>query len=848
MQKRLFVVALVLALFVVGVSARGDAEMGTLRIRSQIDDLSFLMKVGALNDLYDPIIIDVFGTDLEDEIELLQLRFSDDIDAYNAMEPHIWETDTLFAQRKDKEYFRLSDAMLAETKRLSADLLAVTASRYNEMGTLRIRSQIDDLIFLIKVMVAEGLYDPVLFDEFYNNGENFLETILLRFSEDFDAYTVMEQNSWETDTLFEERKDKEYFRLSNAILAETKRYSSELLAAVASDNEEMRTFHMRSQSDDVTVLKELVASVDLYDTFLLDELESKYEETIQTLQLRFSDDIYAYNTIEPHLWETDTVFEERKYKGYSRLSDTILAETKRLSSELVAVYDQQKGELYGYIDNALANLTQSHTLSKDKIALYTRSYVRNTRQWYLYAFFDDTWVSSENLSLVVDFTSIGDEMKIREEIIQFDEAVNTKVLQASLQWHFIRDFALDRFLLVIDQVSITNPLSGGTYTFTLNDSIPLKSYLVSEESDKTLIVEDATYLKNTGISNLSYQDRSGDFHTLNSPDKALTLSWNILGQPSKPIAPAVPAAPVDVPEPAIGHDTSKVSTEGKVNTVRERATTVQVVSLFGHTLEMVFPVKISSGPELGLIFFEQTESGTIPLTFVEGGSFQMGTTVGDWDDEELVHTVKVDSFSLSTYLITQDIYEKVMGYNPSSWTGTYLPVEQVSWFDAVAFCNALSRRDGLPEVYTIKGASVGCDWNKKGYRLPTEAEWEYAARGGSKSQGYTYAGSNTVGDVAWYEGNSGGRTHNVGGKRANELGLFDMSGNVWEWCWDWYGSRYYSSSPGTNPKGPSSGSGRVLRGGHWYSSVDSLYVSFRDYDTPWVRDSDLGFRVLVPTV
>ncbi len=243
----------------------------------------------------------------------------------------------------------------------------------------------------------------------------------------------------------------------------------------------------------------------------------------------------------------------------------------------------------------------------------------------------------------------------------------------------------------------------------------------------------------------------------------------------------------------------------------------------------------------------------VPMTRVEGGSFQMGWDSGNsWDFRmKPVHSVYVDSFYMGTYEITQDIYKQVMGSNPSRWKGARLPVERVSWYDAVAFCNALSRRDGLDEVYTINGESVSCDWGKVGYRLPTEAEWEYAARGGSKSQGYTYAGSNTVGDVAWYgyDDNSGGRTHEAGGKKPNELGLYDMSGNVWEWCWDGYGD--YSASAQTNPRGPwitSSGSYRVVRGGSWYSIASSVRSAARDRDTPSYRNRYIGFRLVLPAV
>jgi formylglycine-generating enzyme len=233
---------------------------------------------------------------------------------------------------------------------------------------------------------------------------------------------------------------------------------------------------------------------------------------------------------------------------------------------------------------------------------------------------------------------------------------------------------------------------------------------------------------------------------------------------------------------------------------------------------------------------------SIPLTYVEGGTYEMGSN--DWDWTKPIHTVTVDSFYIGTYEVTQDIYEQVMGNNPSKWEGSRLPVEQVTWHDAIAFANALSRRDGLEEVYTINGQNVTCDWTKQGYRLPTEAEWEYAARGGQESQGYTYAGSNTVGDVAWYRDNSSSKTHEVGGKKANELDLYDMSGNVWEWCWDWYGG--YSAGAQTNPTGPSSGSGRVFRGGSWFHYATHVRSANRFYNTPSDRYYAIGFRLVLP--
>ncbi len=228
---------------------------------------------------------------------------------------------------------------------------------------------------------------------------------------------------------------------------------------------------------------------------------------------------------------------------------------------------------------------------------------------------------------------------------------------------------------------------------------------------------------------------------------------------------------------------------------------------------------------------------------VEGGTFTMGATAeqgSDYDsDERPTHQVTLSSYSIGQTEVTQALWVAVMGSNPSNCNGgnygTNLqrPVECVSWDDCQTFIAKLNQ---------LTGAN---------FRLPTEAEWEYAARGGNKSKGYKYAGSNTVDNVAWYSVNAtavGWRnpnygTHAVATKAANELGLYDMSGNVFEWCQDWYSDSYYNSSPSTNPTGPASGSGRVIRGGSWGDGARNCRVSARSSHTPSYSNSDLGFRL-----
>ena len=220
---------------------------------------------------------------------------------------------------------------------------------------------------------------------------------------------------------------------------------------------------------------------------------------------------------------------------------------------------------------------------------------------------------------------------------------------------------------------------------------------------------------------------------------------------------------------------------------------------------------------------------------VEGGTFQMGATLEQRNpdsDEKPVHSVTLNSYYIGQTEVTQALWQAVMGRafwqavmgsNPSGFKGSNLPVENVSWKYCQKFITMLNQLTGQK------------------FRLPTEAEWEYAARGGNKTKGYQYAGSNNLDAVAWYYSNSDSKTHPVATKQPNELGLYDMSGNVWEWCQDWYGS--YSSSAITNPSGPTSGSVRVYRGGSWSSGAGGCRSANRINYTPVYRISNLGLRL-----
>ncbi|MCD6326567.1 formylglycine-generating enzyme family protein [bacterium] len=249
----------------------------------------------------------------------------------------------------------------------------------------------------------------------------------------------------------------------------------------------------------------------------------------------------------------------------------------------------------------------------------------------------------------------------------------------------------------------------------------------------------------------------------------------------------------------------------------------------------------------------------ITMLSIPAGSFLMGSPSGEsgryWD-EGPQRTVNVSAFQMSETEVTEKQFEEVMGWNDSyNERGDDYPVEGVTWFDCVSFCNKLSQADGYAQCYTmtnvgysgdhITSAEVSCSFDANGYRLPTEAEWEYACRAGTTTRFYTGDSDSDLGRAGWYYGNSGSQKREVGEKERNAWGLYDTHGNVWEWCWDWYSSGYYGTrpDPDSDPTGASSGSGRVMRGGGWRILVLLCRSAYRYWNVPRSRPDSVGLRV-----
>jgi formylglycine-generating enzyme required for sulfatase activity len=234
---------------------------------------------------------------------------------------------------------------------------------------------------------------------------------------------------------------------------------------------------------------------------------------------------------------------------------------------------------------------------------------------------------------------------------------------------------------------------------------------------------------------------------------------------------------------------------------------------------------------------DENPAAAVEMVLVPGGWFEMGSARNVELDEPL-HKVHLSPFYIDAHEVTQGEYERVMGKNPSRWKGEKNPVEQIRWAGAIEYCNVRSRLEGLQPAYDPKTGA--CDFEADGYRLPTEAEWECAARAGTKTAYFFGEGPSKLDDHAWFKGNCTRRPRPVGQKEPNPWGLYDLYGNVWEWCHDFYGEEYYRASPEEDPTGPETGENRVVRGGCWNSRPDECRSAYRNYENPGYTDVCFG--------
>ncbi|MEF3695196.1 MAG: SUMF1/EgtB/PvdO family nonheme iron enzyme [Candidatus Cloacimonadota bacterium] len=358
-----------------------------------------------------------------------------------------------------------------------------------------------------------------------------------------------------------------------------------------------------------------------------------------------------------------------------------------------------------------------------------------------------------------------------------------------------------------------------------------------------------------------------------SPGMNLSSLESNASTPRKPIKvvrvakpnPAAEPVPDAIPEP----ETHASSTEAKPDPPQANTAPAKpkakarflvpllivaalVVVVLVVTVGRNFAHMLPSGLRKLTGYVEESSISDQDFSYVEGGTFMMGSSNSSEADERPVHQVTVGSFYLAKAELTQAEWDALMPINPSRYRGPDLPIHNLSWFDAIDYCNRRSRAENLKPVYSINGEDnpphwsggyVEVDQEANGYRLPTEAEWEFASRGGNSSGGYTFIGSNQANQVSWHSGNSNGMPHPVKQLQPNELGLYDMGGNASEYCLDWYANNFYSMSNATNPVNNTASQDKVLRGGSWKYGARFSKATNRSYDFPWKSSLTNGMRL-----
>jgi len=523
------------------------------------------------------------------------------------------------------------------------------------------------------------------------------------------------------------------------------------------------------------------------------EVESEYAKVLEisagSLTQTWQAKLDSLSSFQPDPWESDTMFAARIDKERKELIVAKDADIARLKAEIQDQKDKQIASWRQQLQDTLKVLEEkTWAVSGSSVIIDVGQYERNAMFWPFVLSSKDPALPISGLQLKADLSKSQD---IKADYLRIDTAIKTNALSAELRWGIDRQKEQNRCFIVLRNAKIIDLNTGSI------------------------------------IADQKYTDRVAWFE----PGKRNELKTSGFLQIIAESGANAPELLLDGRK--LPNGTSMIQLQSG-NYVFEYKRS-------GESVNRKI-IEIS----LGEIVAVDTVRRLVPLVFVEGGTYTMGSMTGG-ADERPIHKVTISSFWIGKYEVTQGQYRAVMGSGAIKSEGQILsddhPVVCVSWYDTIEFCNKLSTKEQLEPVYEIaSNREVRADFSKNGYRLTTEAEWEYAARGGQKSNSYSYSGSSGIDGVGWFNLNSGYHAHPVGTKDANELGIYDMSGNVWEWCWDYYGS--YNSEPQIDPQGSSNGTARVNRGGDWGSNPDSCSISFRSSDIPTTSNMMLGFRVV----
>lgn len=580
-------------------------------------------------------------------------------------------------------------------------------------------------------------------------------------------------------------QEQERLRQQTALLSSAQQ--KEVADLAAKRRAELDKLAQDAQSDNPDVLIDTIERLEAVIDEVTAEYASVWQRVEPAIRNSYAPKLLAFDTAKPELWETDAEFEARVSKEKASLQAEVEAAVMQRKGELDADKELQIGSIRKQYAETIALLdNRTWVLQGSAVKLTVGEYDRNGRKWPFTIASSDPMVPVPETLIFADLNKSAD---IKHDVLSIDTAVKSNALAGRIEWGIKKYEKKGWYATILKSLAVTD--------------------LVSKK-DVALSSENAClgYFRAGSRQKIA----KGGWISIKSSDPGAIAYEN---------ANKLGVIPCDV---VLSEGSHVIEAKWPDGTVSRRIVDANS--------------SLSKEVQFKRIFLE--------LVYVEGATFKKGFT-----------EITLPSFYIGKYEVTQDQYQEIMRTNPSSFTygppAPNRPVEHVSWYDAVLFCNTLSLQEGLePSYYAdsefkqIYSGGNYIYWKQgtNGYRLPTETEWEFAARGGAKSKGYLYAGSDDVDQIAWYRDNAIGTTHAVGEKYPNELGIYDFSGNVSEWCWDYYNEYfYYSINEIYNPTGPASGAHRVVRGGSWYFFSNWSKLNYRQYYEPAYKDSDIGFRI-----